>query len=112
MTRPRHITIGDRRIAVHFRRRPLSEDDERGLYWSFNKTIEIAPGLGQPLTRKTLLHECMHAVLDAAGVADKLSLDIEEIVCESAERLIDLFDQNPELTEYLTYGPKGRIRNR
>ena len=112
MNRPRHITIGDRRVAVHFRRRPLSENDDRGLYWSFNKTIEVAPGLGPVLTRKTLIHECMHAVLDAAGVADELSLDIEEIVCESAERLIDLFDQNPELTEYLTHGPKGHIRSR
>lgn len=66
-------------------------------------TILLDPNQAPGSMRDTLLHECLHAVLEQTGIAHEMEGDEEErLVYRLAPALLGLIRRNPELVTSLT----------
>ena len=71
--------------------------------------IDDAPGLGEGAARETVLHECLHAIMDATGLSYAIGTEqkayTEEALLQALDSaLLGLLRDNPDLVAWLTSG--------
>jgi hypothetical protein len=65
-----------------------------------NQTIFIKPGMGRDATADTLLHECLHMILQTSS-AGLSAADEETVVRAITPQLLDMLRKNPDIVVYL-----------
>jgi hypothetical protein len=94
---PSHVKIGPTMFEV--RRRRIEKLGRVGLCSTDHGFLEVDSGIGETATKVTFLHEIIHAQLAACGIRGAH----DEIVVEAiANKMIELFQDNPGLIEVLT----------
>ena len=63
--------------------------------------LQIHPKMAADQKPSVLLHELIHAVLDAAGVENDRCLSVEEMICHLTPGLLRALRDNPKLVRYL-----------
>lgn len=64
--------------------------------------IHVDPAQADGMARETLLHEILHAVADATGLADGWGDDEESTIRRLSPALLQVLRDNPGLVEFLT----------
>lgn len=94
---PSHVKIGATNFEV--RRRRIEKLGRVGLCSTDHGYLEVDSTIGVTATKVTFLHEAIHAMLAACGIRGQH----DEIVVEAiANRMIEMFQDNPGLLEVLT----------
>jgi hypothetical protein len=97
---PRSLKVNGRDIQIRLRS-PSRLPDALGLFHSMKSLIELRKGQEDQELRDTLLHEVLHALLHTQG--REYGGDIEEMYVRAiASGLIGVFQDNPELLQWLT----------
>lgn len=104
--RPREVIVGPFRFGVVYDENRCNRDaidqgaanHNFGLMLPLEQRIFVNPRQGPDMERDTLLHEVMHACLISQGMAAE---DEERVVSHLATSLLDVFQRNPDLVEYL-----------
>lgn len=97
MKPPRHIQVGPFRYRVR-----VDQIDDCGTTDPDRLTITLRESNPSDVQRETLLHEVLHAVLANCGLAKELGDDQEEHVVRALSPiLLDTFDRNPRLVDFL-----------
>lgn len=79
---------------------PEDGEDFYGFYSNSEYTIYLWSGLSPEASKRVLLHELMHAMLDMTGLGSILADDLEEALCNLNENMLELF-KDKKLQEYL-----------
>lgn len=88
------IQILGRRLTVRFlsdREIQHISQDPKTIGFFENDCIYVSSSLNQKQTRRVLLHEISHAILDITGLSEILEDQTEEALCTSMENLSELF---------------------
>lgn len=114
MRPPKSVKIGARRYSIEIddaatRTRAFDEGTPGyGYTLLVDQKILLSPGLAPDLLAETVLHEVLHAIVDAAGLGDELvdkgteaKLDEEDIVRRMAPVLLSVLRENLRLVDWL-----------
>lgn len=94
---PSHVKVGAHNFEI--RRRNIEKLGRVGLCSTDHEYIEVDSSIGVTATKVTLLHELIHAMLAACGIRGQH----DEIVVEAlANRMVEMFQENPGLAETLS----------
>ena len=105
MTPPRLVKVGALSYTVHHDQDRISGGD-RGNIDAESNAIRIAPSLEASRKRVIVLHEVVHAVLEAAGWRwdDTRERGHEDVVNTITPGLLAVLRDNPDLVAYLREG--------
>lgn len=106
MTPPERIVLGPHtwRILTDDADGHLIHEGDRGRTDANSLTIRVdARTLAEGALRDTVLHECLHACWDTAGLsAHEADAHQEQLITSLVPQLLDLLQRNPDLVAYLT----------
>lgn len=100
---PPHVKVGPHTYKVEVAKPSGLSHEEYGCTDIGRTTISLAPGMSASMQRDTLLHEVLHAVLDATGWAHRLgNKKEEELVRALAPALLTFLRDNREVLRWMT----------
>lgn len=107
MKLPASVKVGNYTFTVHAV--PGHEMDKRqaaGQFSGYAQTIDLRTDMGDANLRDALLHEVLHGVLYAHGLARVLELDAdgheEKLVSALTPVILGVLRDNPALVKFLT----------
>lgn len=99
---PKRLYVLGQEIEVRLEHNPTHEGHALlGHYTSDQSLIVLNDSMAPERARVTIVHEALHALLDATGLDNLLSDHEEDLVSRLAPTLLSFLRENPDLLFYL-----------